>query len=535
MLVECPNCSRRLSTADDTSRKMARRRVKCPACGVTFVPRALPEQQSSTAERTCPACGAGLDTDAVICISCGLNLKTGTQVGLPRLPTEVGGPTRTWSDKGGYDWGGTLGNLFGAARKFSYILIPFLVIAVLIGFGRNLRDKHAFVTELAEPRVLEEHEVPQLLSGLAERVAEGAREHSIEILEDEDRDWKLEVKLVDRERDFSSQGFRGIVLKYEVPVRQRLLGQVPLSRKAVQVSQLLSVRKDSTLLKVVGSPLVWRTPTMASLELSGEETGLCLPGLTISVPAGAAPEGTKLIVRYPYEPPREVQRGRNVLACVKLETQPHTSFAEPVTLQFSTTHLSRPAGGYNTRVLSDEAGRWLAVLAQAQFTRGRMPPTTLEEVRRDPDRIEEFLEPVVIPLQSLRQFAFGPEMAEGVKLNLVGMCFTCDQGQGEALFADRDAVRVVPLTKSGDFGEVPGPIDVHYPVTHTGTFTVWYQTTKFGLQKGSANARMVADFLRQFNKNGQGMLVIRCSIPPAAETLNAFQNLFPHQPGPKKL
>lgn len=374
-----------------------------------------------------------------------------------------------------------------------------------------------------------EYEIPQLLSGLASKVADCAREYSIEVMEDEDADWKFEVKVVDRKRDFSREGLRAIVLKYEVPVRQRLLGLIPLPRKTVRISQRLSVPEDCMLVKGAHMPVTWRTPTVASLELSGKDTTMWLPGLTIDVPGNAAPAGTELIVRYPYALPGEVERGRNLLCGVKLETRPQASFAEPVTLHLATTQFATPAGGYHSYLASDEAGKWVAALSQAEFTIGRRPPTTHEEIRQDESRAEDFLKPALIPLNwSLSQFGFGPEMAEGVRLKLVGICFTYDQGQGETLFANRDAVRVEPRTKAGDFGPVPGPVHVYYAVTHTGIFTVWYQTTTFGLKKGSPDAQQVGGWLSR-SKEQEMLMVLQCSRPGTTETLGALQKLLPNE------
>ena len=44
------------------------------------------------AGQTCPSCGATLTPDAVLCVTCGLNLKTGERVPGVGIPREAGGP-----------------------------------------------------------------------------------------------------------------------------------------------------------------------------------------------------------------------------------------------------------------------------------------------------------------------------------------------------------------------------------------------------------------------------------------------------------
>ncbi len=67
---EC-TCGQRLEVENEH----AGRQAKCPACGMSIIiPYPTPE------ESTCPACGKPMEDDAVICIECGFNKKTGRKL-----------------------------------------------------------------------------------------------------------------------------------------------------------------------------------------------------------------------------------------------------------------------------------------------------------------------------------------------------------------------------------------------------------------------------------------------------------------------
>jgi hypothetical protein len=62
--------------------------VKCPKCGVDFqVPRSAQDDEpvevpgAKKKGRRCPDCNEPLAKDAVLCVSCGLNLETGKKLG----------------------------------------------------------------------------------------------------------------------------------------------------------------------------------------------------------------------------------------------------------------------------------------------------------------------------------------------------------------------------------------------------------------------------------------------------------------------
>ena len=73
MVIEfsCPHCGRELKLKDEAAGK----RGRCPGCrNVITVP------QPSVPPNACPDCGNTLPEGAVICVKCGLNLKTGQKL-----------------------------------------------------------------------------------------------------------------------------------------------------------------------------------------------------------------------------------------------------------------------------------------------------------------------------------------------------------------------------------------------------------------------------------------------------------------------
>ncbi|HLW68887.1 MAG TPA: hypothetical protein VKS79_26485 [Gemmataceae bacterium] len=61
-------CGKRLQTRDE----LAGKPVKCPACGTVL--------KVPAAGKRCPSCGSRLPTNAVLYVSCGLDLRTGTKL-----------------------------------------------------------------------------------------------------------------------------------------------------------------------------------------------------------------------------------------------------------------------------------------------------------------------------------------------------------------------------------------------------------------------------------------------------------------------
>ena len=101
--VSC-QCGKSFQAKDE----LAGRRVKCPSCGSGIqIPSPTPqggltdllaeEGMGAPVGRTCPSCHAKIDDNAVLCISCGLNLETGQQL---RTATASGlGAGATETDK----------------------------------------------------------------------------------------------------------------------------------------------------------------------------------------------------------------------------------------------------------------------------------------------------------------------------------------------------------------------------------------------------------------------------------------------------
>src|SRR5688500_552666 len=87
LTVTCPNpeCKTTLKLA---SAPPPGKKVRCPRCKTTFVPPAEaappPEPDAIAlapeAGKTCPHCQAAMAPNAVLCIECGFNLRTGQKL-----------------------------------------------------------------------------------------------------------------------------------------------------------------------------------------------------------------------------------------------------------------------------------------------------------------------------------------------------------------------------------------------------------------------------------------------------------------------
>src|SRR5262249_36549275 len=89
--VTCPNAACRVALALAASPPPGTR-VRCPRCGTEFVPAPDPTaiQAAGTIplaaepERRCPSCRAVLAPEAVLCVACGLDLRTGEKLKGPK-------------------------------------------------------------------------------------------------------------------------------------------------------------------------------------------------------------------------------------------------------------------------------------------------------------------------------------------------------------------------------------------------------------------------------------------------------------------
>ena len=90
MRIRC-TCGNVFEIDDDT----AAGAVECPQCGKVSLISSPEEESAEPSEvpsgRACPGCGAALAEDAVLCIACGFDLRTGkrphvTPVGGSNLP-----------------------------------------------------------------------------------------------------------------------------------------------------------------------------------------------------------------------------------------------------------------------------------------------------------------------------------------------------------------------------------------------------------------------------------------------------------------
>ena len=71
MEASCPACRVKLKLKPEHAGK----NIRCPKCETVFQ---VPFSESSGS--SCSKCGAVLAEDAVICVQCGYNLKTGQQL-----------------------------------------------------------------------------------------------------------------------------------------------------------------------------------------------------------------------------------------------------------------------------------------------------------------------------------------------------------------------------------------------------------------------------------------------------------------------
>jgi phage FluMu protein Com len=85
----CEHCGKVLAADDQHAGKQG----KCPQCAGVFTIPTAPAGEETNAEadqvdqgtvesgpKACPSCGAAADAEAVICVSCGYNFKTGKQL-----------------------------------------------------------------------------------------------------------------------------------------------------------------------------------------------------------------------------------------------------------------------------------------------------------------------------------------------------------------------------------------------------------------------------------------------------------------------
>ena len=71
----CPSCGQTLEAPED----MAGEVVECPGCQQQIAVPASSEA-GSDAGAQCPNCGADVEKDAVLCVSCGYHIKLGKMI-----------------------------------------------------------------------------------------------------------------------------------------------------------------------------------------------------------------------------------------------------------------------------------------------------------------------------------------------------------------------------------------------------------------------------------------------------------------------
>lgn len=145
--LDCPTCGRQLRLGDEHAGKRAR----CPACDTTFsVPSEksygialdvadlevdLPPRKSKRkanravaeqfGDKSCPNCGAGLVSNAVLCIDCGYDYR-------------LQGQRQTESQLFEHSWDSGIGTFWRLIGMAILLGIIFIFSAVIAFFGRNL-------------------------------------------------------------------------------------------------------------------------------------------------------------------------------------------------------------------------------------------------------------------------------------------------------------------------------------------------------------------------------------------------------------
>ena len=81
MTLRCPKCQAEIQIGDESRTQQ----LRCATCGVELTWRPKPQQGTP-----CPACETVAPPGAVICVNCGLNLKTGTPTRIASVDDEPG-------------------------------------------------------------------------------------------------------------------------------------------------------------------------------------------------------------------------------------------------------------------------------------------------------------------------------------------------------------------------------------------------------------------------------------------------------------
>jgi DNA-directed RNA polymerase subunit RPC12/RpoP len=139
----CPQCQQHIQAEQG----YAGMEISCPACNARMVvpgrPVAIPPPPPAVAGTACPSCGARLAPGAMLCTSCGYNVRTGQR--LPPRPVASKPAARPAAAPHGADWFRTpypylamfvagMSVLFFFARSNEAALLPYLGVSVLYVF-----------------------------------------------------------------------------------------------------------------------------------------------------------------------------------------------------------------------------------------------------------------------------------------------------------------------------------------------------------------------------------------------------------------
>ena len=96
--VNCPNQDCHAALKLDTP-PPAGKKVRCPRCGTAFTPpveapaEVAPLEVQFEAEKVCPSCHAAMAPEAILCVQCGFNLRTGAKLEGPKKSSRKKGRT----------------------------------------------------------------------------------------------------------------------------------------------------------------------------------------------------------------------------------------------------------------------------------------------------------------------------------------------------------------------------------------------------------------------------------------------------------
>jgi len=135
MDIECPNpeCGKVLSVPDG----MRGQTAKCPDCDAGIQ---VPDEPAEAASE-CPECGSALAEEAVICVQCGYNLKTGEHMHAASAEPEDADAEEE-DDEAPSPVADLVSSSLGLVVKLRWVILFIAIVALaLTVFGNWWRDR----------------------------------------------------------------------------------------------------------------------------------------------------------------------------------------------------------------------------------------------------------------------------------------------------------------------------------------------------------------------------------------------------------